>query len=77
MATIKIHDSSVNFLVTKRLFKCTTIGFRKLERTRESTLKFQMYSMKIVTVGFYAKNKATFLLKIFHSIIELHDPKEP
>lgn len=28
-------------------------------------------------VGFYAKNKATFLLKIFHSIIELHDPKEP
>lgn len=28
-------------------------------------------------VGFYAKNKATFLLKMFHSIIELHDPKEP
>lgn len=28
-------------------------------------------------VGFYAKNKATFLLKIFHSIIKFHDPKEP
>lgn len=26
-------------------------------------------------VGFYAKNQATFLFKIFHSIIELHDPK--